>query len=153
MAGGGERTWRRIEAPWAFRGHALVAYFGGEPYTAWELPDGSWGLSYGFMDSRHHQRVYATFTQARRAAERLRTRSPAADSAVAVNPSAPAYTEVEDHALREIRSRIPPGWLRGAPRRQGDGSVVVPVAVGVGRATAATLTRAFPFRVKVMEVW
>lgn len=84
----GQRTWRRIEAPWTPQGHALTASFGGEVWTAWQNGDGTWSLRYGTLARDVPHAIYPDWGTARATAERLRTSSPRKGNPD--NPMAPA---------------------------------------------------------------
>jgi len=167
---GGRTTWRRNELPGTYRGHILVADLGGERWSAWELPDGQWALSYGTMDVRRPQAVYPDWTAARGTAERLRTRSPRADNPfhplvaaaaggaatavvrnamMAANP-APSHFARACAASSDVSARLPRSWMVEPVQCLSDGTVRAVVRPGFA-GTARQRLAGLPFHVHVIE--
>lgn len=166
---GGRTTWLRNEFPGTYRGHILVADLGGERWSAWELPDGQWALSYGTMDIRKPQAVYGDWTQARKTAERLRTRSPRAENpfhplvaaaagagaaavvrnAMLANP-APSHFVQACAASSDVASRLPRSWMVEPVQCLSDGTARAVVRPGFAAAARQRLA-GLPFQVRVIE--
>lgn len=167
---GGQTTWRRIELPGTYRGHALVARFGGEAWTAWEMPDGQWALNYGTIQIKRPQRLYRDWSTARGVAEQARTgwsrvsnpvhpliAGAAAAGAAAVvknallatNP-APTHFVQACSAAAKVANRLPRSWMVGPVQCPSDGSVVAVVRPGFILAAQQRLAD-LPFRVTVIE--
>jgi hypothetical protein len=157
-----------MEFPGTHRGHVLVADFGGEPWTAWELPDGRWALSYGTMSIHQPQVVLPSWTEARQLAERLRTQGPrvanpiaplvaaAAGAGVAAavrhatgNP-APTHFARACEAATRVAARLPGNWLVEPVRCRQDGSVIAVVRPG-HLGIAQQRLRGLSFPVHVIE--
>ncbi len=102
MAEEGQRTWRRVDAPGTHRGHALEATIGGNRWSGWENPDGTWSLR--LNDSAPV--VKRNWTEVRQAAERQpNPMSPVLAAAAAAGMA----MAMRDHLIRNPGAPLPTG--------------------------------------------
>lgn len=147
----------------------MTAAFGGDAWTAWELPDGRWALSYGTTRLDEPQAIKADWTDARHTAERLRTRSPrsenpvhpliagaaAAGAAAVVRNALLANPAPRNHYASacaqagQVRARIPAWWLTAPLHCDAVGATAF-VRPGFRDAVIHRLA-GLPFRVAVIE--
>lgn len=163
MAKSGQRVWSRVEAPGTLRGHALVASFGGERWTAWENADGRWSLRYGDGDPV----ITDDWTAARGLAEKLRDRAPPQHNpinphvanAAAAGTAFAMRAQVLPNPMRTAAGRqsqvcaaVPASWLARGCSLLPSGVTRVTVHRGMKRAAVQAVSAAnFPFDVEVVE--
>lgn len=153
----GQRTWRRVEAPGTFRGHALTAAMDGRRFTGWENRDGTWSLS---VDGSPPVRC-EDWSEARRLAEGQKENNPldalaatAAASGMAMAMrhflmSNPRRTEGDAELVLHV---VPLSWLARRPRRDHYGNVWLLAKRGFrGKVARATRRARLPFPVQIME--
>ncbi len=143
----GSRTWHRVEAPGTYRGHALTASLGGEPWTTWENQDGSWALRYGGGEPLRVD----DYESARELAETHRTQAPPAENPL---PSSGPdnHFQVAAARARMVCRAVPSSWVTGPCGFLPDGTVDMHVLPGHGPHVHAELKRQeIPFRVLITE--
>ena len=157
----GQRTWRRVEAPGTFRGHALEATVDGNRYVAWEQRDGRWSLS--INGARPLSKP--DWAEVRRIAERDRS------NAVAQNPMDPIIASAAASGMafamrqflianpasalppeQEVLRAVPPAMLARPPRQDRYGNVWLLTRRGqYSRVRRAVRAARFGFPVQIME--
>jgi len=151
----GQRTWKRVEAPGTYRGHALEATIDGTRFVGWENKDGTWSLSANGGDAVR----YADWQKAREGAEQGRAENPfhpllasAAAGGMAIAMRSYLLNNPGDEV--QILLRAVPFYMMAAyPRRDRSGRIWVFAKPGHGRRILDTARRhRLPFPIQITEI-